>query len=231
MDWNWQAAAQTRRKAYEANPTDPEKCLLLANVLFVLGGEDAMVFDLYKKAIALDPLDETIYGALADKFLYLNRLPEAEAAARKVVASFPEAWGVHRVLGDILVSEGRPMDALAEYRKEAYPGHHRRGEAIAYFALGRKTEADRALADFERYDALQFSYSIAAVHARRGENEPAFRWLERAYAQHDSFLHNVHRDPWFAGLHSDPRWSEFLRKMNLPELPSRPASSATSTVQ
>jgi serine/threonine protein kinase/TolB-like protein len=224
IDWNWQAAFQARRKAYEANPADPDSCNRFANALFLLGGDDPRVIELHKKAIALDPLDVSNYGRLAEKYYYINRLPEAEVAARKVVASSPEGWGVHRALGDILISEGRANDALLEYRKEAYPGHHRRGDAIAYFALGRHAEADRALAEFERNDALQFSYSIAAVHARRGETDLAFRWLERAYSQHDSYLPYVHRDPWFAGLHADPRWPDFLRKMRLPELPSRTSS-------
>jgi adenylate cyclase len=162
--------------------------------------------------------------ALADTYFKLDRPYEAEVAQRKSIELLPGFWNAHSLLGDILVSQGRPNDALAEYQKEMYPGFHRRGAAIAYLALGRMAEANKALDEFERNDAALFAYSISAVHARRGESDLAFKWLERAFVQHDSNLLNVHRDPWFASLHGDPRWKAFLRKMKLPEF----AGSGTS---
>jgi adenylate cyclase len=218
IDWNWEGAAVSRKKAYSANPMDPFSCLGLAGALFRLGGDDSTAIELVRKAISLDPLNENSYLSLADKYLYLGRLSEAETATRKVSSLNPLAPLFHRELGDILIELGKPAEALAEYQRDSVPENRRRGAAIAYHALGRMADASTALAALERNDASGLAYSIALVHARRGEIDQAFAWLDRAYLQHDSYLPLVHRDPWFKNLHSDPRWKAFLRKMNLPEI-------------
>jgi adenylate cyclase len=130
----------------------------------------------------------------------------------------PSGPSFHRELGDILIELGKPVEALAEYQRDSVAENRRRGAAIAYHALGRMADANTALAALERNDASGLAYSIALIHARRGEIDQAFAWLDRAYLQHDSYLPLVHRDPWFKSLHGDPRWKTFLRKMNLPEI-------------
>jgi hypothetical protein len=61
------------------------------------------------------------------------------------------------------------------------------------------------------------AYGIAGVYARSGDRDSAFRWLDRAYAQHDSSLINMATDPLFKSLEADPRLNTFRKKMNLPE--------------
>jgi hypothetical protein len=43
-----------------------------------------------------------------------------------------------------------------------------------------------------------------------------YAWRNRAYAQHDGGLVVMKSDFLFTNLYSDPRWTSFLRKMNLP---------------
>ncbi len=50
----------------------------------------------------------------------------------------------------------------------------------------------------------------------RGENDRAFEWLERAYAEHDSALTNLKGDPLLKSLEPDPRYAALLKKMRLP---------------
>jgi hypothetical protein len=58
---------------------------------------------------------------------------------------------------------------------------------------------------------------IADAYAYRGEANLAFAWLERAYRQKDAGLYLIKVDPILARLKGDPRYTAFLRKMNLPE--------------
>ena len=53
------------------------------------------------------------------------------------------------------------------------------------------------------------------AHAYRGEADLAFEWLERAYAQRDSGLGEIVSSALLRGLHGDPRWQPFLRKLRL----------------
>jgi adenylate cyclase len=91
------------------------------------------------------------------------------------------------------------------------------GKALANFALGRKADSDAALMNLETRFAETDAYNIAGVHAYRGEIDDTFRWLDRAYRQHDPNLDFIKTDRDFGKLRGDPRYKTFLRKMNLPE--------------
>ena len=77
---------------------------------------------------------------------------------------------------------------------------------MVYHFLGRKAESDGALAEFiEKYQSGG-AYNIAQVYAFRGEADPAFHWLERAYAQHDGGMFLLKVDPLLRNLRTDPRY-------------------------
>jgi len=43
-----------------------------------------------------------------------------------------------------------------------------------------------------------------------------FEWLDRAYAKHQEDVIYTKVDPLLKSLHSDPRFTAFLKKLNLP---------------
>ena len=87
--------------------------------------------------------------------------------------------------------------------------------AMAYDALGRRTESDArlagAIAKFQT-DAL---YQIALVYAFRGQRDQAFEWLNRAYTERDAGLSEIKCDPLMNALKHDPRYEALLRKLQL----------------
>jgi hypothetical protein len=60
------------------------------------------------------------------------------------------------------------------------------------------------------------AYQVAQAYAFREENDRAFSWLERAYAQHDGALVGIKHDPLLKNVHRDPRWPVLLNQMHLP---------------
>jgi len=89
--------------------------------------------------------------------------------------------------------------------------------AIIYHALGHKVDSDSQLAVLIRQYQNDQAFQIAGVFAFRGEADEAFRWIERAHRQRDSFLYYVKVEWLLKSIEADPRYSAFLRKMNLPE--------------
>jgi hypothetical protein len=77
--------------------------------------------------------------------------------------------------------------------------------ALAYFALGQKSESDRALAELISTYKQTAAFQIAEVYASRGDVGAAFTWLERAYSQRDGGLTCVKGDPLLASLKDDQR--------------------------
>jgi serine/threonine-protein kinase len=86
---------------------------------------------------------------------------------------------------------------------------------VAYWALGRKAESDAALKELETKYALDAAYSIAEMHAYRGEIDSAFRWLDRAYRQHDGGMITIRVDALLQNLRKDQRYKAVLVKMKL----------------
>jgi adenylate cyclase len=58
---------------------------------------------------------------------------------------------------------------------------------------------------------------IARTYARLGEIDLAFEYFERAYQDRDTQVIWLNVDPLCAPLHSDPRFTSLLRRMNLPQ--------------
>jgi hypothetical protein len=72
------------------------------------------------------------------------------------------------------------------------------------------------LSEFVKNYQHTAAFQIAEVYAYRGEVDRAFEWLERAYAQRDSGLSQIKRQPHLKRLERDPRYAAFLAKMRLP---------------
>ena len=82
--------------------------------------------------------------------------------------------------------------------------------------LGRKKESDAALSELiTRYHASN-AFEIATIYAFRNQTNEAFEWLDRAYSQRDPSLISTKVEPLLKSLHSDLRYTAFLKKLNLP---------------
>jgi len=61
-------------------------------------------------------------------------------------------------------------------------------------------------------------YNIAIIYAGLGDKDKALEWLERAYSDRAYYLPvYLTTDARLDSLHSDPRYKDLLRRMNLPE--------------
>jgi tetratricopeptide (TPR) repeat protein len=119
-------------------------------------------------------------------------------------------------LGLVHLAQGRFQDALVEIEREPWAPLHLRGQAVAYYALGRKKESDTALSELIAKYQTSAAFQIADVYAFRKEPDQAFEWLERAYMQHDGGVASTKWDPLLKNLRGDPRYIAFLKKLRLP---------------
>jgi hypothetical protein len=59
------------------------------------------------------------------------------------------------------------------------------------------------------------SYNIASDYSNLRENDYAFSWLDRSIKARELDLDILKVDPKMEPLHSDPRFKDFLRRVNL----------------
>lgn len=213
-DWDWPAADASYQRALALEPGNAEVLQGAASLAAILNHFDqALVWS--RRAVELDPLQVSSYHALAFYAWWAGRLEEAEAAVRKGLEVDPHFPWLHAVLGRVYLARSRPQDALAEAELDTTPELRLQGLALAYHALARKEESDRAQAQLVEKYGQSSAFQIAEVCAYRGEVNAAFTWLERAYLQRDGGLTFIKGDPLMANLEADPRYTALLKKMRL----------------
>ncbi len=213
-DWDWPAADASLKRALALEPGDALAIENNAALDKTLGRFDQAV-ELLQRAIAVDPLDADNYYNLALTLSHAGRQAEAIAAAGKTLEISPDYAAVHVALAVSYLAQSRPQEALREVQSEKNVAWRLVGFPLVYYALGEKKEADAALADLVAKLPTDAAYQIAEAYAFRGEANPAFQWLDRAFSQRDGGLTEIKGDPLMKGLEHDPRYPAFLKKMRL----------------
>jgi len=214
VDFDWAGADASAKRALALEPGSPEIVRSAASSAAILGRFDEAL-QLSRRAVDLDPLNADSWERLAGLEFYMGQLDEAAADGKKALELSPDVWPGAILLSQIYLVQGRPQDALPEIALVRYDPVRELLNVMAYYALGRKKEADAALNRFiTKYPS--HAYGIAEVYAFRNQPDEAFEWLERAYAQRNSGLIGTKVDPFLKSLHKDPRFAAFLKKLNLP---------------
>ena len=215
VDHDWSAADAQIRAALTADPADPSS-LLSGGILARNLGQFDRAIQLCERARLRDPLNSMTYVRLGTIYLYLGRLPEAEAAVRRRLDLSPQGMGGHLQLADVLLARGLPSAALETLAQEPNEVSRLIGLALVYQALGRRADADAALKNLLRKYG-NASIAVADIYAYRGETDRAFAALDAAVASEDPELLAIKADSYLKPLHADPRYRAVLRKLNLPE--------------
>jgi tetratricopeptide (TPR) repeat protein len=214
-DWNWTGADADYNRALELEPANTNVLIGAARLAAALGRFDEAI-ELDRRAIELDPLQTAAHFNFGLHAYYAGQLERAKQALQKVLELNPQRPNAHRCLGYIYLSQSKPEEAIVEMQKENDPVWRGFGFALGYHALGKKKEADAALAEYIKEYQNEAAFQIAEIYAYRSETDKAFEWLDRAYKQRDSGLAQIKGDPLLRNLEHDPRYTAFLKKMKLP---------------
>jgi TolB-like protein len=216
-DWDWPGAERELQLAFALGPRTSE-FLNTAQLLAAARGEWALARQLDVEAAALDPLNPDVPMFLGwTVHMRTGQYIEAEQSIRSGLQIAPE-WGTGRyMLGEALLLQGHPDQALGAFQKETMDDGQLEGSAMAQYALGHKKESDAFLAKAITHNGTSWAMGIAHVYAFRGEKDRALEWLERAYDTKDEDMYLVKDDPLLKNLAADPRYKAILKKMNLPE--------------
>jgi TolB-like protein/Tfp pilus assembly protein PilF len=216
-DWDWAGARKEFQRALELNPGYVTALYQYGFFLSIVGKEDEAIRSI-ERALDLDPLSPIVLYRAGRVYYQARRYDKAvEQFSRILELNANDPLGLYG-LGLVYEARGRFDRAIPLLEKESL----QRGfdVAAAYAAAGRKTEARRKLAAGMRRQREEKSYIrpgwIAEVYVGLGEKDEAFRWLERAYNERDTWVALLKIWPPFDPLRSDPRFDALLRRMNFP---------------
>jgi hypothetical protein len=88
---------------------------------------------------------------------------------------------------------------------------------VAYAQAGEHERARTILRRLETSNEYVSPGELAVLYGALCERERAFASLERAYAEHDLQLQFLKADPAFDPLRSDPRFTDLMRRVGLPQ--------------
>jgi TolB-like protein/DNA-binding winged helix-turn-helix (wHTH) protein/Tfp pilus assembly protein PilF len=207
------------RIAASLDPDDP-LVLGFAATDALWKGDLSTALDLWRKAVAQDPLSPTVRGNLA-YFLYLGgQLEESLAEFRRVLDLNPAAAPkLHGDIARVLILLGRNAEATTAIANVPEGSWRDSTLALMHRAPGRRIESDAALARLATAaDSILDRVHLAEAYAYRGQDEKALRVLLEFRQSLDRKIGERPRDWWYfqdelrmaallKPLHDDPRWA------------------------
>lgn len=180
-----------------------------------------------QRAQELDPLSPEIVSVLGFVYLDTRRYDESIAQFQKALDLYPNATAIRASLAWAYAMNRMYPQALAEYDKIAAQDKAVAAENVSvagglgwvYAVSGRRADALKIAQEFRDLSAHAYVdfYAVAQIYAGLGDEDEAFRMLEKAYQQHSPTMSFLGIDWFWYGMRSDPRFANLLRRMGLPQ--------------
>jgi serine/threonine-protein kinase len=225
-EWNWTEAEQEFLRAIELNPDNAEIHHQYGAFLAAMGRVDEALREA-DIALELEPLSLLVNLQVGWVYLFCGRLEEVVQLNQKMLAMEPNFHGAYLQMGLTLGAKGMFEEAIEVYRKALALGSYEialSSLGFYYARLGKRDDAyeviDRLLETrAQRHIA---AFNIARVYAGLNKTDETIEWLEKAVAERNGELVFLTTktgtgDVFKQNLCDDPRFTEILRRMNLPE--------------
>jgi eukaryotic-like serine/threonine-protein kinase len=215
LDWDLAGADAELKRALQLDPNSAP-AHLFSGLHPLFRGELKEGLRLILEAQKLDPVSPIASYVATAAYLANDRVDDAVVEGQRTLQLDPNYFYLDSVLAAAYREEGNFPEAIALYTKAQEATHlPSSGLAITYTRMGREIEAQNILAQLlqareKRYISAPL---IAAVAVALGDNEGAFRELERAYAEHSGILQWIAFLPEFRALHSDARFPDLVRRI------------------
>jgi len=219
IDWDWEGARGSWRRALELNPNDALAQVDYAHYLLIMGsGEEALVHS--RRAATLDLFNPTVLGLHA-AVLYFERLyDESIEVYREGLRIQKDNPLLLNGLWFAYDRKGMTKEAYETARSSCaflpLPGIEaalEEGYAQGGYAKAMKRAGEFLASHFHETPCLPSL--IATFYAQAGEKGKVLDWLEKGLDMRDSYLPYL-RDPVFDAIRSDPRFQELRRKVGIP---------------
>jgi len=220
--WEWVDAEKEYKRAIEIDPNYATTYHWYSLLLKEMGRNEEAE-PLIKRARALDPMSSVIGINLAELYQSQHKHDEAIEILQRVLELDPSYVGAYEDLATSFVLTGRNAEAIqavdkaVELSKRA--GITLGSAGFVYAAAEKPTEALAIIKELEakylRKEAC--GQDIAIVYVELGEKDKAFEWLEKDFQSRNGSLQFIRWLVQFEPLRSDPRFTNLLKRMNLPE--------------
>jgi tetratricopeptide (TPR) repeat protein len=207
IDWDWDGARESWRRALDLNPNDANGQALCAHFLAIMGhGEEALTHS--ERAVGLDPFNPVVRGWHANLLYFERRYDEVIAAAREGLRIQKDNFLLMGALWYAYDKKGMMKEAFEAARAcvpVMYNDPKIGGALDEGYARGGYAEAMKRAAEFlvaRIPETFCLPSDIACFYVLAGEKEKAIEWLGKGLDIHDPFLPYLGM-PIFDNIRSD----------------------------
>jgi len=229
-EWNFVAAEREFKRALELNPNYSTAYQWYAAFLTNMGRHQEAL-SATNRALQLDPLSVNTNTAAGVVYYFARDFDRAERQFKRALSLDPKFYSAHVRLAQVHLLKGRYDDYLSERQTAAAlsgrPSEINRVAAMteAYAHSGLRAmflkELELLAHDESKPDlpaaTLADRYLIAQDYAHLGDRERAFQYLEKGFRVRGFEMLVLKNDPQMDTLRSDPRFTELMRRVGLPE--------------
>ena len=184
----------------------------------VFMGKSDSALRMLRSAAALDPLNYTGHMLLGVGLQTQRRYSEAIGAFSDALALAPDASDARTSLGIAQYLIGDPQAARSSCEKAREDFDNRpQCMAIAYHKLGRRADAEDALAELKARWGDSGPTVYAVVYAQWGDSTKALEWLDTAQRLRSPGLEALKTDPLLDPVRAEPRFQAIERALKFPD--------------
>jgi tetratricopeptide (TPR) repeat protein len=221
QEWNWEEAERQHRRSIELSPGYATAYHWYGNLLSIRGRHAEAIAAL-QHALELDPLSLAVHMGLGVAYFFSNQPERALEIYQKALEMDPSYVPVHTNLGGLHLSCGRYEEALAEMAIDADLSPHWyslemvRDIRLGYEERGATGFWEATLEVLKSQEGVRGAmYDMAQACVQLGRIDEAFALLDELVTKRSGPIVQIHRDPLFKPLRSDPRFDALLRKIGL----------------
>ncbi|MCH8289172.1 MAG: hypothetical protein IID12_08720, partial [Candidatus Marinimicrobia bacterium] len=215
-EWDWPGAEREFERTIELNPSLVKNRYHHAYFLYLMGHMDEAIVE-HTLAKELDPLTPLYTAWLGGLYLFDGQFERAMEEAQNSLALNPNYGEGLLILGGAYLEMGMHEEAIATHEKMvSVAPWWKYALGVTYARTGNISGAEKILAELEEAEATPWgAFTLISLNAALGNLDEAFKWLD--YEQPHAWIPWVSVLPEFEPLRSDPRFKEFLVRVNLPE--------------
>jgi tetratricopeptide (TPR) repeat protein len=214
--WKFTESEKHFKQALKLNPNLDMAHYHYAWGLYLWGRMEEAIVE-HKLAQKYDPYNPLHTAWLGGLYNAAGRNEEAIQEALKSLEIQKDYPIGYLVLGQSYLDMGRNEEAIKIHQKlaELYP-NQLSALCLTYIATDHREEAEKILIEIEKREVTPINaFNRARINAALGRKDEAFKWLN--YEPHHGFVAWAAVINNFESLHGDPRWNEFLKRLNLPK--------------
>jgi len=224
-EWDFAGGEAEYKKAFELDPSDATAHAWYAFDIGTIGGREQEAFTEINRAHQLDPLSPLIKEDVGYVHIRARQYDDAILECKKVANEDPTYAYTHVCLAQAYWAKHMYPQVVGEWKVYGQLSGDRRESDFASAmeqgfrsggwkgALTKGIEARQT----QRKTGYASAYQIAILYADLGDKNKAFRWLNTAYQERDTYLYGLRTDFLLDPLRSDPRFAELVRKVGLPQ--------------